>query len=117
MPQEVRIELGGVEDTCVEWAESLDGFIQQTTLAEIKIVERITTRHPGWVTPRENAADPFVIAHAAVFGHVIVTDERRKGPGTLAHNLGIPNVADEYDVECLTFVDLARREGWRFTSG
>jgi Domain of unknown function (DUF4411) len=117
MPQEVYIELGGVEDECSGWAAERDGFVQSTTLAEIQIAAGITTRYPGWVSLRENAADPFVIAHAVVFAHVIVTDERRKGSGTHPRNAKIPNVADEYHVECVTFVELARREGWRFTSG
>src|SRR5665647_2592085 len=86
MPQAVHIELGSVEDECQGWAQEHDGFVRPTTLAEIQIVNQITSRYPGWVSPHENAADPFVIAHAAIFGHVVVTDEGRKGPGTLPHN-------------------------------
>jgi hypothetical protein len=117
MPQDVYIELGRSADECAPWAHDLDGFVQMPTAAEIALVARISASHAGWVSERKNAADPFVIAHGIAFGRVVVTDERRRGPGVAAHNLGIPNVADAYGVQCLSFVDLARREGWRFTSG
>jgi hypothetical protein len=115
MPEEVHIELRRVADECFGWARDLDTFVRLTTIAEVALATQITNRYPGWVSQRENAADPFVVAHASVFGHVIVTDERRKGPGTQPHNLKIPNVADDWGVECLTYLELARREGWRFT--
>lgn len=37
-----------------------------------------------------------------------------KGVGVEDRNLGIPNVAREWSVECLRLPDLARREGWQF---
>jgi hypothetical protein len=81
---------------------------------EVLRVAIITERHPDWVQERANAADPFIIAHAATHDRVIVTQERRRGTGVTDRNLRIPNVADEEGVHSLNFNELARREGWRF---
>lgn len=114
MNREAYEELVHVDDECAPWAKAQDGFVQDTTADELAAVDAITTDHPGWVQESKNAADPFVIAQAAEQELVVVTFERRKGPGTEDHNLKIPNVADEWDVECIDFKELARREAWVF---
>lgn len=78
------------------------------------MVSQIASHHPGWVQESKNAADPFVIAHAVESGLVVVTLERRKGPGVEDHNLKIPNVAEEWQVDCIDFKALSRRAGWVF---
>ena len=117
LPREAFNELTHVDDGCAEWALSQRGFVEETVdPAIITVVTKITHAHPGWVQDRTNGADPWVIAHAAAGGHVIVTDERRKGAGVVPDkNLKIPNVADEHRVTCMDFNTLARTEGWRFT--
>ncbi len=75
---------------------------------------QITAAHPDWVQEQQNAADPWVVANATVFGRVILTEETLKGPGTVDRNLKIPNVAAGFDVACVNFNQLARREGWAF---
>jgi hypothetical protein len=77
-------------------------------------VAQIAAEHPGWVQGQLNEADPFVIAHAKAESSTVVTEESRKGPGTVDKNLKIPNVADEHRVEVLKFFDYVRREGWSF---
>lgn len=114
MNREAYEELVQVDDECAPWAKAQKGFVEDTTDAELAVVDVITTNHPGWVQESKNAADPFVIAQAVEQDLVVVTFERRKGPGTADHNLKIPNVADEWDVECIDFKELARREGWVF---
>jgi hypothetical protein len=114
MNREAYEELVHVDDECAPWAKVQDGFVQDTTNAELAVVDSITTDHPGWVQETKNAADPFVIAQAVERELVVVTFERRKGLGTEDHNLKIPNVADEWQVECIDFKELARREGWVF---
>ncbi len=114
MNREAYEELVQVDDECAPWAKAQAGFVEDTTDEELAVVDVITTNHPGWVQESKNAADPFVIAQAVEQELVVVTFERRKGPGTADHNLKIPNVADEWAVECIDFKELARREGWVF---
>ena len=114
MNREAYEELVQVDDECAPWAKAQAGFIQDTTSAELAVVSRITSDHPGWVQESKNAADPFVVAQAVEGGLVVVTLERRKGPGAEDHNLRIPNVAEEWQVDCIDFKELARREGWVF---
>lgn len=114
MTRQAYEELLKVDDECAPWAKAQPGFVQDTTDDELAVVDTITNQHPGWVQEALNAADPFIIAHAVEQELVVVTFERRKGQGVLDHNLKIPNVADEWEVQCVTFQGLARREGWVF---
>ncbi len=114
MNREAFEELKDVDDECAPWAKAQEGFVQETTDGELTVVDAITARHPGWVEETKNAADPFVIAQAVEQKLVVVTFEKWKGPGTEDRNLRIPNVADEWSVECIKFQELARREGWVF---
>ena len=114
MSREAYEELRKVDDECAPWAKAQQGFIHETTDDELAVVAAITNQHPGWVQETLNAADPFIIAQASEQEFVVVTFETRKGQGTLDHNLKIPNVADEWTVQCVTFQELARREGWVF---
>lgn len=115
MPADAHRELGRVDDGCSEWAAGQPGFIEEPEGTAFALVDQITNAHPDWVSERRNEADPWVIAHASVGGYVVVTDERRKGPGTADQNLKIPNVADEHGVPTMTFNEMARAEGWVFT--
>lgn len=103
-----------IDDECAPWAKGLNGFVIEPNSDEVAKVADITRRHPDWVQETMNAADPWVVASAAVHGFVIVTQERLKGRGTTDRNLKIPNVALEESVTCLNFTDLARAEGWQF---
>lgn len=115
MPREAYEELTKVDDGCATWALGQNGFVEDPTDSAITVVGQITQAHPGWVQDRTNAADPWLVAHASVGGYVIVTDERRKGPGIVPDkNLKIPNVADEHQVQCINLNDVARAERWRF---
>lgn len=115
MPREVYEELTHADDGCAAWAAARAGFIEEPQdPAIIAVASEITCAHPGWVRERKNAADPWLVAHARVGGYSIVTNERRRGPGVTDPKLGIPNVADEHGVLCVTFNDLARAEGWQF---
>lgn len=116
MPADAHRELGRVDDGCFEWATNRPGFVEEPDTAAFALVDQITGAHPDWVSERVNEADPWVIAHACVGGYVVVTDERRKGPGTADHNLKIPNVADEHDLHTMPFNEMARAEGWVFTA-
>lgn len=114
MPRDAFEELGRVDDDLVRWAKSFDGFVVDPTDAEVLTVTGISARYTGWVEEQQNAADPWLIAHCLEFSRVLVTQERPKGPGAIAKNMKIPNVAAAYGVECTNFNGLARAEGWSF---
>ncbi|RQP08453.1 MAG: DUF4411 family protein [Microbacteriaceae bacterium] len=101
------------DDDLHDWALSQSGFLCPPGRVELELATQISERYPGWARLERNAADPFVISHSAVHARVIVTDERRAGPNTHPHNMKIPNVASDYGIETIGFVELARREGWR----
>ena len=77
-------------------------------------MDQIAEDFVGWVREKQNAGDPWLIAHASIGGYVIVSNERRRGPNVSNAKTGVPNVADAYGVRCLNFNDLARDEGWIF---
>jgi len=107
-----EVRRGG--DNLHSWARGLDGFTCSITDEELLTVADIAVGHPDWVRGQVNEADPFVIAHAKSEGSVIVTEENRKGLGTLDKNLKIPNVADEHGVQCMKFFQFVRAHGWSF---
>jgi hypothetical protein len=114
MHREAYEELKRVDDECAPWANTFGNFIQEVTEAEMSLVQRIGTVHPQWVRETANAADPFIIAHACIGSHVVVTQERAKGPGVIDKNLKIPNVCQELNIPCINLNSLARGEGWQF---
>ena len=107
-------ELDRGNDDLAPWAKGIKGFICGTTDDEICTVSLISRDHPGWVQGQKNNGDPFVIAHAKHEKRTVVTEEKRKGPGTEDRNQKISNVADEHDVECVTFFEFMRAQRWRF---
>jgi len=76
-------------------------------------VAQITHDFQEWVSEQENWAGPFVVAHARCRKWAVVTNERwSRSP--IPSRVKIPNVCDRYGVECLSFIDLIRREEWTF---
>ena len=107
-----EVHRGG--DDLHEWARGLPGFVCPVTDAELVTVAEIAAAHPGWVQGQVNEADPFIIAHAKAESSVIVTEETRKGPGAEDKNQKIPNIADEYQVSTIRFLDFVRAYGWQY---
>lgn len=96
------------------WAKNLPDFVCTTTQSEFATVKQIADDHPGWVQDQKNEADPFVVAHAKNEPSTIVSEEGRKGPGTLDKNQKIPNIADEHGVGVVTFFEYVRLNSWTF---
>lgn len=107
-----EVRRGG--DDLHTWAKNLQGFVCGITDDELAVVAEIAVAHPEWVQGQLNEADPFVIAHAKTEQSTIVTEESRKGPGTVDKNQKIPNIADEHAVQTIKFFDYVRRQGWTF---
>jgi hypothetical protein len=110
---EVLDETSRGNDDLHRWAKDQGGFCCQPEGVDFRIVAEIGVALPEWVRGDKNAADPFVIGHAIAHSRTIVVDETRAGPGVIARNQKIPNVADGYSVDSIDFIELARREGWR----
>lgn len=110
---EVQVEAERGTDTLPIWIKQQNGFVCPASAREFEIVTEIGATWPDWVRNDKNAADPFVVAHGAVHGRIIVTDEQPAGPNHMSHNSKIPNVARTFSVEAIDFVELARRESWR----
>ena len=108
-----EVHRGG--DELHTWAKNLPGFVCPVTDVELMTVAEIASAHPGWVQGQVNEADPFIIAHAKAERATIVTEETKKGPGTADHNQKIPNVAAEFNVSTITFLDYVRRQNWKFS--
>jgi len=111
---EVLVELRRGGDDLHKWARELPGFVCELAPEEPLTVAAISGQHPDWVRGTQNAADPWLIAHAVAHERTIVSEERQAGPGVEDRNQKVPNVAGENGVECIKFFELVRRESWRF---
>lgn len=110
---EVAWELGRGDDDCHAWATALVGFVVPTEDDELAVVARISVDYPDWSSQQANWADPFVIAHAFTRGWTVVTNERfSRSP--IPARISIPNVCADFGIECISFVEMARRESWVF---
>jgi hypothetical protein len=111
---EVLEEVKRGTDDLYDWARGYTGFTCPLTDDDIAVAAQISDDYPDWVRADKNAADPFLIAHGQIDKRIVVTDERRSGPGASNRNLKVPNIADVLRVRTMTFVEFARGEGWRF---
>lgn len=110
----IHDELHRGGDDLYEWAKNQPGFVCDMTGDEAQLASHISNDHPGWVQQQQNAGDPFIVAHASIEGSDLVTNETRKGAGTIDKNMKVPNVADEHNVTSMNFLDFLRAKGWRF---
>lgn len=112
-PDEVREELEKKDDEVWRWARNQSGLFdpldEELQVATVEILAEF----PRLVDTRRGRgqADPFVIAHARLNGHTLVTGERR--PGTEAKPT-IPYVCRHYKVRYLDLLGLMREKGWTF---
>lgn len=110
---EVLFELSRGDDECHAWAQAQEGLVVAADQAVLELVEEIAVAFPEWSSEQQNWADPFVIGHAWLREWTVVTDEHwSRSP--LAERAKIPNVCQHFGVECVSFLELARRESWQF---
>lgn len=111
--EEVLDELSRRDDDVHAWVKAravavclpLDEQVQAA-------VTDILSRFPGLVgvSATRNRADPWVIATAIVHDLVVVTYEGRGS----RRKPKIPDVCDNYGVDCISMVPLIQREGWTY---
>jgi hypothetical protein len=110
---EVRRELGRRDDDTNAWAMSQNGLfvdldedIQVATTSVLAAHPKLTGSGGG-----RHQADPFVIGLAHARGGVVVTEE------TLSGNLNkprIPDVCRAMRIRCISLVQFAQDQGWKF---
>lgn len=115
-PDEVREELKKKDDEVLRWARRQPGLFDPLGEELQALTQEILAEFPKLVdTSRDRGqADPFVIAHARLNGHAVVTGERRAGT---TQRLSIPFVCRHYGSRCLGLLELMREQRWTFTLG
>jgi len=107
----VREELNKKDDEVLKWVKALDLFIEVDNEIQA-IVKDIMKQYPKLVAEggQRSYGDPFVIALAKQHGCAIVTAES----GGSEKNPKIPYVCRDMGIECITILELIRREQWKF---
>ena len=121
---EVLKELSRQDDALKRWALKRKDFFKELDAYQIPIVKEILRKYPSLAksdaeTP---SADPFVIALAveylrdpqkmldcSVQKRIVVSEERLRGS-----RVRIPLVCEEYNIRCITLLEMCRSEGWSF---
>lgn len=113
LSEEVWEEVQAKDEAAKSWCEPRKEALIVPTDAAVTIeVRSILETHNRLVMTlkNRNRADPFVIAVARLKSAVVVTGEIG---GTEARPK-IPYVCDQMGIPCISFLELIRREGWRF---
>lgn len=119
-PKEVFAEIERGDDELVSWARRHTRMFRPLDAVQIEAARQILAEFPSLADASKETpqADPFVIALAKIGNerpalpllpnrHVVVTEERRRG---------IPTACARYSIECISLLELFRKEGWRFRS-
>jgi Domain of unknown function (DUF4411) len=111
-PEEVREELKKKTDGVWTWAKNQPGLFVPVDEGQQVALGAILAAHPRLVDSKKgrSGCDPWVIALAQVRGLTVVTDEKPHGIGK-PH---IPDVCMALKVTYIPFVDLIKREKWKF---
>lgn len=77
-----------------------------------EVVTGILRDYPRLVDTRKSrsGADPFVIALGQIEGRAVVTYE---GATNKIDRPNIPDVCEALSIPCVTFIEMARQQGWR----
>lgn len=113
-PREVGREIARRDDEVSRWVRRQGGMIINPDAAQLQLLADIMAAFPDWVDrdTQQPVGDPWVIAlarshnpHACVVAH-----ENIGGPGARK----IPNVCQQYGVDCIRLLEMVQREGWTF---
>lgn len=114
-PDEVLYELERGGDEIFQWIKARDSMFVEPDERVQSVVGQIVDDYPNFV-PHDSSdgiwADPYVIALAEVHGAIVITGEKAVGAGS--KRLKMPNICHELDVTFIDFLQLIRKEGWRF---
>lgn len=107
----VRYELEKKDDETLAWVKELNLFVD--TDEEIQqIITEILAAHPKLVQEggQRSLGDPWVIVLAKQHNCVVVTSEN----GGTDDRPKIPSVCRAMGIECISILELIRRERWSF---
>lgn len=113
-------ELGAKNDPLFDWAKAQGGLFVPTDAPVQQRAAGLIRRYPILIDPtakRPVQADPFVIALAAERQLTVVTSEtyaRTKTSGKRRQRTYIPDVCGAVGVPAIDFLEMMRREGWKF---
>lgn len=110
--EDVLEELEQEDDEILEWALRHSDIFLDLDEAIQQHARDILVRHPTLVDlkKKKSSADPFVIAAAKAYGYTVVTEEKPSGGPPKKK---IPDVCKIEGVECITLLEMLRREGLR----
>jgi hypothetical protein len=114
-PEEVALEIARIEDDLHKWIGNHDEMLITATVSIQNRVSAIINAFPNFVPERSPDgvwADPYVIAVAQEGNGIVITAE--KPAEANARRPKIPNICAALDVQCISLLDLMRRENWRF---
>ncbi len=105
-------DLKAQDDVVFRWAENHRTLFRALDEAVQREASRVLSTHQNLLDlkRRKSEADPFVVAHAIVNRCAVVTEEKPSGG---PHKSKIPDVCKAYQVECITILEMFRREGLR----
>ena len=105
-------ELEAQDDVVFQWAENYRAVFHPLDEAVQREARRVLSTHQNLLDlkRRKSGADPFVVAHAIVNRCAVVTEEKPSGG---PHKSKIPDVCKAYHVECITILEMFRKEGLR----
>lgn len=114
MPKEVFLEIRNRDDELHKWVkEQPANFIVepnedvQTTYASIANFVATGPFRSSSIRGFLAKADGWIIAHASVSDGVVVTRERKTGPGS--QEVKIPNICEEFGVQFMNQAELLRK--------
>lgn len=113
--EEVLHELEKQHDDVYQWVnERPNLFIPIDDRVQNAVID-ILRGYPRLVDNRKDrsSADPFVIAQAQISGAIVVADEF---PSNNILKPKIPDVCVALGINCITLLQLIRREGWTSSS-
>ena len=110
---EVRAELERQDDDVFEWAKNQAGLFLPIDVKIQNKISEILTQFPNLAKAgsTRNQADPFVIALAEINSCAVVSEEN------MNQNMNapkIPFVCQTRSIDCIKFIDVIRREKWKF---
>ena len=108
----VLIELEKQDDEVLAWAKERPVMFRPLDEKIQEVVTGILRDYPRLVDTRKSrsGADPFVIALGQIEGRAVVTYE---GATNKIDRPNIPDVCEALSIPCVTFIEMARQQGWR----
>jgi hypothetical protein len=112
-------ELGSKPDPLHVWAQGQPGFVLSVTQQVSDRAAALIGQFPILIDPQASKpqADPYVIALAETERWMVVTQETfaaTKTTGKRRKRTYIPDVCQAINVRCIDFLELMKKEGWKF---